>query len=139
MMIKVKFVTALMVIFLSTDAALACEISAQDIGIPQQQYDKIILESERDGKDGCTVIRGISRVIAVYSAAKAIESDPTSPLPPEGQPQEPKEEGDANPYLDRARYGLYPPGSTFKVVTAMAACLGLRPVENAFGASSSMM
>jgi cell division protein FtsI/penicillin-binding protein 2 len=32
--------------------------------------------------------------------------------PPESSP---------NPYLDRARYGLYPPGSTFKVVTAMAA------------------
>ncbi|MDE3165201.1 MAG: FtsW/RodA/SpoVE family cell cycle protein, partial [Acidobacteriota bacterium] len=30
------------------------------------------------------------------------------------------ESGD-NPWLDRARYGLYPPGSTFKVVTAMAA------------------
>ena len=28
---------------------------------------------------------------------------------------------DAENYLDRARYGLYPPGSTFKVVTAMAA------------------
>ena len=26
-----------------------------------------------------------------------------------------------SPYLDRVRYGLYPPGSTFKVVTAMAA------------------
>ena len=42
------------------------------------------------------------------------------PLPPDisATPEEPT---DANPYLDRARYGLYPPGSTFKVVTAMAA------------------
>ena len=38
------------------------------------------------------------------------------PLPVEGDVQD-----EANPYLDRARYGLYPPGSTFKVVTAMAA------------------
>jgi cell division protein FtsI/penicillin-binding protein 2 len=38
------------------------------------------------------------------------------PLPDEGAPNQ-----EANPYLDRARYGLYPPGSTFKVVTAMAA------------------
>jgi hypothetical protein len=38
------------------------------------------------------------------------------PLPVEGSVQD-----EANPYLDRARYGLYPPGSTFKVVTAMAA------------------
>ena len=35
-------------------------------------------------------------------------------------PPEPTE-APANPYLDRARYGQYPPGSTFKVVTAMAA------------------
>lgn len=38
------------------------------------------------------------------------------PLPVPGTVQD-----EANPYLDRARYGLYPPGSTFKVVTAMAA------------------
>jgi len=42
------------------------------------------------------------------------------PLPPNLGESEPPET-DANPYLDRARYGLYPPGSTFKVVTAMAA------------------
>jgi hypothetical protein len=42
------------------------------------------------------------------------------PLPPNVGDTEPPET-DANPYLDRARYGLYPPGSTFKVVTAMAA------------------
>ncbi|SPF49694.1 Penicillin-binding protein, transpeptidase [Candidatus Sulfopaludibacter sp. SbA4] len=43
------------------------------------------------------------------------------PLPvmnPDGPP--PDQPADL-PFLDRARYGLYPPGSTFKVVTAMAA------------------
>jgi hypothetical protein len=42
------------------------------------------------------------------------------PLPPNVENGETVEE-DSNPYLDRARYGLYPPGSTFKIVTAMAA------------------
>jgi cell division protein FtsI/penicillin-binding protein 2 len=59
----------------------------------------------------------------------AVVMDPTTgdllaavsyPLPPNLGETEPPET-DANPYLDRARYGLYPPGSTFKVVTAMAA------------------
>jgi cell division protein FtsW (lipid II flippase) len=40
---------------------------------------------------------------------------------PGGLSPEPDAAQEANPYLDRARYGLYPPGSTFKVVTAMAA------------------
>ena len=40
------------------------------------------------------------------------------PLPPEGPAKDEDVEG---PPIDRARYGLYPPGSTFKVVTAMAA------------------
>jgi len=47
------------------------------------------------------------------------------PLPPIGPGDAQPPAGDSvdqsNPYLDRARYGLYPPGSTFKVVTAMAA------------------
>lgn len=44
------------------------------------------------------------------------------PLPVLGDAAPPPADSPAsNPYLDRARYGLYPPGSTFKVVTAMAA------------------
>jgi cell division protein FtsW (lipid II flippase) len=42
------------------------------------------------------------------------------PLPPNTAPAEPASDA-ATPFLDRARFGLYPPGSTFKVVTAMAA------------------
>ncbi len=41
-----------------------------------------------------------------------------SPAP---EPDAPMPDPATNAYLDRARYGLYPPGSTFKVVTAMAA------------------
>lgn len=36
-------------------------------------------------------------------------------------PQGPPAEAPAGETLDRARYGIYPPGSTFKLVTAMAA------------------
>ncbi len=43
------------------------------------------------------------------------------PAGAEAASPEPEPDSEANPYLDRARYGLYPPGSTFKVVTAMAA------------------
>jgi cell division protein FtsI/penicillin-binding protein 2 len=40
---------------------------------------------------------------------------------PDKMPPEPGPDDGIDEMLDRARYGLYPPGSTFKVVTAMAA------------------
>jgi cell division protein FtsW (lipid II flippase) len=44
------------------------------------------------------------------------------PWPVEAGSDDPQPEGQTSEnYLDRARFGLYPPGSTFKVVTAMAA------------------
>jgi cell division protein FtsW (lipid II flippase) len=44
------------------------------------------------------------------------------PLPPLELGKAAAADSDSSkPYLDRARYGLYPPGSTFKLVTAMSA------------------
>ncbi|MGA9108405.1 MAG: FtsW/RodA/SpoVE family cell cycle protein [Bryobacteraceae bacterium] len=78
------------------------------------------------------------RVAAILRAAletaglqkgAAVVLDPSSgdllaavslPLPADNPPAETAAQ-QTNPSLDRARFGLYPPGSTFKVVTAMAA------------------
>jgi cell division protein FtsI/penicillin-binding protein 2 len=43
------------------------------------------------------------------------------PVPPDTAQAPESAVDQPNPYLDRARYGLYPPGSPFKIVTAMAA------------------
>jgi hypothetical protein len=54
-------------------------------------------------------------------AAVSLPAPDLSDAGGKGAPSGPGATEEANPYLDRARYGLYPPGSTFKVVTAMAA------------------
>jgi|HubBroStandDraft_1064217.scaffolds.fasta_scaffold00209_2 cell division protein FtsW (lipid II flippase)/cell division protein FtsI/penicillin-binding protein 2 len=63
-------------------------------------------------------------IVALDPATGDLLAAVSYPLPPIGPGDTPPDEATedtANPYLDRARYGLYPPGSTFKVVTAMAA------------------
>jgi len=48
-------------------------------------------------------------------------SYPLAPIGPGDEVTAGPDAGSSRPFLDRARYGLYPPGSTFKVVTAMSA------------------
>lgn len=51
----------------------------------------------------------------------AAVSYPLEPVTPGEEATVDADSDNANPHLDRARYGLYPPGSTFKLVTAMSA------------------
>jgi cell division protein FtsI/penicillin-binding protein 2 len=71
-------------------------------------------------------------VVVVDPATGALLASASYPRPaPEVSGRESAQ--DAEALLDRARYGLYPPGSSFKIVTAAAAlCAGLSATDPTF-------
>jgi cell division protein FtsW (lipid II flippase) len=109
---------------------------------PQNPAVRLVLDRPRDVRmsiDARLQVR-VSEILrnqlkqAGQDKGAAVVMDPSTgdllaavsyPLPPDNletaERESAPEHDAANPYLDRARYGLYPPGSTFKVVTAMAA------------------
>jgi cell division protein FtsW (lipid II flippase) len=71
------------------------------------------------------IIAGYARKAGTRAAAVVVDPDSGDLLASASYPWSGAADGEetdaADPLLDRARYGLYPPGSTFKLVTAAAA------------------
>ena len=95
-------------VHMSIDARLQVQVA----DILRQQLQQAKQDQGRGGgaRSGHRRPAGGGQLSAAAGYAAAMPRQPADRRP-----------GSANPYLDRARYGLYPPGSTFKVVTAMAA------------------
>lgn len=102
---------------------------------PEHRAVKKILERERDLKltidarlqmRTAEILRRISAQAGYGAAAVVLDADTGEVLAsasypwPERMPVK-VVEGNESELIDRARYGIYPPGSTFKMVTAMAA------------------
>lgn len=102
---------------------------------PEHRAVKKILERERDLKltidarlqvRTAEILRRISASAGHGAAAVVLDADTGEVLAsatypwPERMPVK-VVEGNESELIDRARYGIYPPGSTFKLVTAMAA------------------
>jgi cell division protein FtsW (lipid II flippase) len=75
------------------------------------------------GKErGAAVVLDAATGDLLAAVSLPLVPEPDAAMEPSGESESANvPPGDAESYLDRARYGLYPPGSTFKVVTAMAA------------------
>ena len=66
---------------------------------------------------------GRAAAVVIDPATGNLLASVSYPWPSPGELRAPSrgDQGDADDLLDRARYGLYPPGSTFKLMTAAAA------------------
>jgi cell division protein FtsW (lipid II flippase) len=73
--------------------------------------------------------------IAIDVASGDVLAAASYPWPSVDQLQRPvavTREGDVDPWFDRVRYGLYPPGSTFKLLVAAAALRSDRETDRTF-------
>lgn len=85
------------------------------------ELSKYIMDAFPDGKNGAVVLMNY-RTGEVYSMVSLPTYDPK-------RVAKRSDEDEDAPYLNRATQGLYPPGSTFKIVTLAAAVESLPGVE----------
>lgn len=74
--------------------------------------------------------RGAVVVIDVTTGDLLASVSSPWPEPATGEAAAPPDPEGDDPFLDRARYGLYPPGSTFKLLTAAAALRSSRDLDS---------